>query len=247
MFEAWNSKQWNNTTGLLLWMTHSAWPSTVWQIYSWDHETFGAYFGASKACEPIHIQMNLDDKKIVIVNTSLKLVEKAVAKLVIYDLNGREVFKKETRCDVPINSLTAVFSGDIPPLTNGSYLFRLSLEDNNGKLISENEYWNNAQGTKNFTAFNNLDQVELKVEYKPLSSKQTITVTNPSAVMAVAVKLNVTNAKTQEIILPAYFSDGYFNLLPGETKKITVDVPLDVMPEHVGFTASGYNIGQSGR
>lgn len=34
MMEAWNSKMWNSTSGLLLWMSHPAWPSMVWQIYS---------------------------------------------------------------------------------------------------------------------------------------------------------------------------------------------------------------------
>jgi hypothetical protein len=27
MFESWNSRLWNNTSGLLLWMTHPAWPT----------------------------------------------------------------------------------------------------------------------------------------------------------------------------------------------------------------------------
>lgn len=65
MFESWNSKLWKKASGLLLWMSHSAWPSMVWQTYSWDYETFGSFFGSKKACEPIHIQMNLDDNKVV--------------------------------------------------------------------------------------------------------------------------------------------------------------------------------------
>jgi len=35
--------------------------------------------------------------------------------------------------------------------------------------------------------------------------------------MAIAVKLNMVDTSTQQIILPAYFSNGYFNLLPGES------------------------------
>ncbi|MDA9555859.1 beta galactosidase jelly roll domain-containing protein, partial [Pelobium sp.] len=81
MFEAWNSKLWNNTSGLLLWMTHPAWPSTIWQVYSWDYETFGSYFASQKACEPIHVQMNLNDSQVVVVNTSLKAVQDAVVTL----------------------------------------------------------------------------------------------------------------------------------------------------------------------
>lgn len=59
IFESWNSKIWNNTSGVLLWMTHPAWPSMIWQTYSYDFESTGAFFGSKKACEPIHIQFNL--------------------------------------------------------------------------------------------------------------------------------------------------------------------------------------------
>ena len=71
IFKSWNSKMWNNPNGLLLWMTHPAWPSTVWQVYSWDYETFGFYFGSKKACEPVHVQINLRDNKVIVDNSSL--------------------------------------------------------------------------------------------------------------------------------------------------------------------------------
>lgn len=48
IFEGWNSKLFGSATGVLLWMSHPAWPSMVWQTYSWDYETPGAYFGAKK-------------------------------------------------------------------------------------------------------------------------------------------------------------------------------------------------------
>ena len=46
IFEVWNSKMWNDASGVLLWMSHPAWPSMVWQNYSSSGETVGAYYGA---------------------------------------------------------------------------------------------------------------------------------------------------------------------------------------------------------
>lgn len=59
--------------------------------------------------------------------------------------------------------------------------------------------------------------------------------------MAVSVKLNLREAATDKRILPAYFEDGYFTMLPGETRKITLDVPADVKGKAVKVTAEAYN------
>jgi hypothetical protein len=71
MFEAWNSNLWNTGSGVLLWMSHPAWPSMIWQTYSWDFQTHGSFYGSKKGCEPLHIQMNLHDDKVLVANTSL--------------------------------------------------------------------------------------------------------------------------------------------------------------------------------
>lgn len=92
MLEAWNSKMWNNTTGLILWMSHPAWPSMIWQTYTFDYETPGSFFGAKKACEPLHIQLS-GDKKVEIVNSTLKTYDNLRAIATCYDEDGRMLFK----------------------------------------------------------------------------------------------------------------------------------------------------------
>ena len=57
--------------GLLLWMSHPAWPSLVWQTYDYDFEPTAAYFGSKKACEPLHIQWNPLSDSIEVVNYSV--------------------------------------------------------------------------------------------------------------------------------------------------------------------------------
>ena len=56
MFEAWNANLWEDATGLMLWMSHPAWHSTVWQTYDYDFDVNGIYYGARTACEPLHVQ-----------------------------------------------------------------------------------------------------------------------------------------------------------------------------------------------
>jgi len=50
MYEAWNDKMWNDASGLLIWMSQSAYPSFVWQTYDYYYDATGAYWGAKKAC-----------------------------------------------------------------------------------------------------------------------------------------------------------------------------------------------------
>jgi len=81
-----------------------------------------------------------------------------------------------------------------------------------------------------------LPHVSLKVKRLDINHFK---LTNTASVPAIAVKLNLVNILTRQIILPAYFSDGYFNLLPGESKIISVSRSG---MQNASLMVSGYNI-----
>ena len=68
IYEGYDSRLWNSCSGVLVWMSHPSWPSVVWQFYTWDYEPNASLFGAQKAAEPIHIQMNLPDCQVAVIN-----------------------------------------------------------------------------------------------------------------------------------------------------------------------------------
>ncbi len=243
MFESWNSKLWNSTSGLLLWMTHPAWPSTVWQVYSWDYETFGSYFASKKACEPLHVQMNLDNNKVVIINTSLKSIQEAKVKLEVFNLLGKKLFNKEQLVSVSANRLTECFTPELGAIS-GIYMVRLTLTDKSGIIQSVNEYWKNSEN-KGFQELNSLNQAQVTGKLiKTTGNIFTFSISNSSKTPAVSLKLNLRNNVSNEIVLPAYFSDGYFTLLPGESRQLSltfdgsIKFPLKV-------SAEGYNLKES--
>ena len=238
MFEGWESKLWNNTSGLLLWMSHPAWPSTDWQTYSWDYETFGSYFGSMKACEPVHIQMSLNDNSISVINTSLHSFTAAKTQLLIYNLQGKQVYTHTVDTAIVANGLTNITKIPFPAGLSGVYLVRLILTDKDNHTLSQNDYWKALGSTKTFSDFNKLEQARLSID--KISDHQ-YKITNVSKTPAVAVKLNLVNAATKQIILPAYFSDGYFNLLPGESKLVDVD---RTDKQDALISAEGYNVKQ---
>ena len=235
MFEGWESKLWNNTTGLLLWMSHPAWPSTDWQTYSWDYETFGSYFGSMKACEPVHVQMSLNDGKISVINTSLKEIPAGTVLVQLYGLDGMLKYSTKMDADVKANSALKLRKAEFPAGLSGVYLVRIKLT-NAYHLVSQNDYWKTFGTTKNFLTFNSLPTVQLTI--KKLSKNQ-YKITNQAKTLAIAIKPNLADASTGEIILPAFFSDGYFNLLPGESKLINVK---QTSGRNASLMLSGYNI-----
>lgn len=246
MFEAWNSRLWKNTSGMLLWMSHPAWPSVEWQSYSWDYETFGSWFGCKKACEPLHIQMNLDDDMLCVVNNTANDERNLKAVVNCYSLDGKLLYtQSESVAIAPANHSTPVSKARIPTL-EGVYIARVTLM-RSGDVVSENDYIRKGTAT-DFTQLNTLDSVNLKLTDLKIGRTvdglrtATFTVSNTGKCVAVSVKLDLNDSADGSQILPAYFSDGYFNLLPGQMRKISVKYPDE--GKDISISAEGYNVSE---
>ena len=116
MFEGWRDNIWNDATGIVIWMSQSAYPSMVWQTYDYYFDATGAYWGVKKACEPVHIQWNPATNAVKAVNTTLHDLARATAEARIYNLDGREVagLRRSRRVDVPRDSLRECFVLSFP-------------------------------------------------------------------------------------------------------------------------------------
>lgn len=117
MYEAWNDKMWNDATGIIIWMSQSAYPSFVWQTYDYYYDATGAYWGAKKACEHLHIQWNSSNNSIKAVNTTNKALTHAKATARVYDLSGKEVtaYGKTATVNVEASNVTEAFRLNFNP------------------------------------------------------------------------------------------------------------------------------------
>ena len=117
MYEAWNDKMWNDAAGLLIWMSHPAYPSFVWQTYDYYYDPTGAYWGAKKACEHLHIQWNASNNNVKAVNTTSQDLKGVTAKATVYDLNGKEVprYGQARRIDVESSNIAEAFTLNFNP------------------------------------------------------------------------------------------------------------------------------------
>ena len=95
MYEA----QSRNRMGLLIWMSHSAWPSLVWQTYDYFFEPTAGYFGARKGSEPLHIQWNPTTEHVEVVNYSGGNQARLTATARVFDIDGRLAWEKSATVD----------------------------------------------------------------------------------------------------------------------------------------------------
>jgi hypothetical protein len=243
IFEGFNDRLWKDCSGVLVWMSHPSWPSVVWQFYTWDYDPNASLFGARKACEPVHIQMNLPDGHVAVINHGAEPLSDVTAEAILRDLNGREIDTFSATLTAPANARTGALEIRWPDDPDGAYLVSLALRDRSGKLLSENLYWHAKDETR-LQRLNDLQKVALEgkaaVERNPKGVVVTGTITNPSTTPALAVRLTLRDGKTGRRVLPAYYDDNFVNLLPGQSRtfRIECDAPADDLK--VGL--DGWNI-----
>ena len=218
MYEAWQDKMWHDASGLLIWMSHPAYPSFVWQTYDYYYDPTGCYWGARKACEPQHIQWNCLTGSVKVINTTSQSMNGVQARATIFDLSGQQIAEREAVVSVePSNIKEAFVLDDLP---KGMLFIRLQLTDADGQMLTENMYWTNTQKDLDYTPLNQLAEARLTVEQE---GRHALRLKNQTKRVAFANRLRLVDAKTGERILPVIWSDNYVTLMPGEERVITFE------------------------
>jgi len=255
MYEAWNDHMWKDASGMLIWMSQSAYPTMIWQTYDYYYDLTGAYFGAKKACEPIHIQWNAATNSIKIINNKPYSLKGLTAKAEVYNLDGHLVpgYSKARKLNVKATSATEVFSkisddGKSGVLSSVHFL-KLRLYDTKGNEIADNFYWI-GNTYLDYTKLNNMRPVgsSLLVS-KPIkciakngvNQLLTYTITNTSKTTAAFGIRTQLLHKNGAQILPAIYNDGYFSLMQGESKILQVEVDPKILGVDYSLEAKPYN------
>jgi hypothetical protein len=245
IFEGMNAHLWTPNSGRLLWMTQPAWPSTMWQILSSDYDTQSSFYGTRKACEPLHVQLNLATYQVDVINTTTSPQSALTVSAKVYSLDNALLFQAAEQKDVAADNPMSSMKLDLAPyLVKGMVLVELKLTDAAGKLLSQNLYWLGAKSSS-YRELNRLPAVTLRAtaasHVEGDMVKVSVQLDNPATTASLATKLTLISAKDKERILPAYYSDNYISLLPGEERTIEIEYPLK---NHIGpaqITLRGWN------
>jgi Exo-beta-D-glucosaminidase Ig-fold domain/Glycosyl hydrolases family 2, TIM barrel domain len=247
IFEGMNAHLWSPNSGRLLWMTQPAWPSTMWQIISHDYDTQASFYGVKKACEPLHIQMDPSNYEVAVVNTTTAPVEGLSLEARAYSLRNELLAQHDGKKGAPADSVTDAFKLDLAPLlaSNDVVLVKLALRSARGQVLSQNLYWLAAE-VASYRALDQLAPAELSTSAVSSRAGDTVTVhvqlKNTGNDAAIETKLTLLNRDDRLRILPAYYSDNYVSLLPGENREIDIQYQADRAkgPAEVGIR--GWNV-----
>jgi len=221
--ESFNYKMWEWYTGMLIWKNQNPWTALRGSFYDYFLDYQGGYFGYKHGAAPMHVQLNLDDSVVCILNQTLRKIENGTAVIRLFDLHGKLISERNE--PISLDSQAKKLSGKVvlPKSENGLYFLRLLLRDEKGKELDENFYWLTTK-TKSYDALNELGPARLVTTVrKNLAGKSLLTISNPGKETAFFIRLTVQDQNGTPV-LPFYLDENYFTLLPGESRKIRFDL-----------------------
>jgi hypothetical protein len=248
MYEGRNAKMFHPTTAIITWMSNPAQPSFVWQLYHYDLEPNSSLFAVKCAGEPVHIQFNEDTGNLEVINNLPRRLTDAVARVSVYLLDGSLAAQYQTKVTAEASSAINLGPVRFPDLLTATHFLKLELSDAQGKIVSSNFYWRAEPGYPD--VLTDLDKmaavpIEFQVVRTDANGKRllTLTVHNPTAHIALMAHLQLRRQHSGERVLPGYYSDNYFSLVPNEIKTITIEADLSAFKgDDPLITVDGWNV-----
>jgi len=161
-FEA-SIDHWTNqptpSTGTDYWQANKGWPTLLWDLYNYDYDEAGSYFGASKANETLHVIYALDSGGVTVDNLGSNTQSGLSVVSRVYDTAGNLLDQQQS------GSLRMAGQGvdnkilvprvpptTAPPQPARTYFVELLLYQN-GRQVDRNVYWLSTQHDQvNWTA-----------------------------------------------------------------------------------------------
>ncbi|RDS83908.1 glycoside hydrolase family 2 [Dyella monticola] len=246
-FEAFNARMdaAKPATGVIYWMLNNAWPSLHWHLYDYFMNPAGAYFGAKKANELVHIQYSYDTKDIVLVNHALGDVHGLQATIRVRNLDGSVRYQKHLQ-GIDLSGNHTRLLTTLPTVAGLSpvYFIELDLTASDGKPISRNVYWlptrpdvldwphSNWYLTPvtqyaDLTSLKSLpaatSEIRATTQRERNNDVTTVTLSVPASSKAVALfqHVSIKLGARGELALPIRWNDNDVTLWPGESITLT--------------------------
>jgi len=202
--------------GSLFWQHDDCWPVASWASRDYYGRWKAQHYFAKKAYNDILVSPIANDNQldIYIVSDRLKPV-KGKLQIRIMDLKGNIVFTQEKMTTLPANTSKVQFSDNIDRLLNGKQRNEVVvnarfIESGKTEVISNNYF---------LTRYKNINFPKAAIAMQTAAVSDGFDVTVESDVFARGVFLSVNG-------IDNFFSDNYFDLLPGEPVTIHVTCSL---------------------
>ncbi|MGE4586847.1 MAG: sugar-binding domain-containing protein [Mangrovibacterium sp.] len=217
----------NRTGGVMLWKLNAAFPSVIWQIYDWYLNPNAGYYSMRNALEPVHVQLNPVNCRVVGVNRTYHSLDTLTVEAEVYDASACLLHLQRGKAVMQANQVLEFFPLDsVLQRQTDVCLVLLRLKDRHGRIISRNMSW--LSDDDRYLSLN--DMPPAQVETAVLAIRQdrtektwTLRVTNTSDKLAFFVNPRLLDQG--EEVMPSFWSANYFSLAPGESVTLTVSAP----------------------
>ncbi|MEN0056694.1 MAG: glycoside hydrolase family 2 TIM barrel-domain containing protein, partial [Mucilaginibacter sp.] len=246
LMEGFSSHMWDWYTGTIIWKTQNPWTAMRGQMYDYYLDPNACLYGLHSGSEPLHIMYDPTTGMVMVANNTFKTHANMMLVAKAYDMDGKETM------------ITQVFS-DVTPTTTKRYLsvkkemdklakekgafLCLQLLDQNKKTLSENIYWI-ADENGNYSGLEKMPKGNLNAIAKSLDNDRVeVILTNTgNGPLAFFNRLSLVDADTKQRVLPAFYSDNYITVLPGQEKKVVVEYK-GAGKKNLAVTLNGWNTG----
>ena len=229
------------STGIVQWMLNSAWPSLYWQLYDYYGAPTAAYYGTKKACEPVQLIFDYYTRKVNVVS-SCPEARTLRASYLVYDDESRVMGGDSREISVEYRQSLPVF--DLWRYDGQPHFVALTLTEADGTPVADNFYCLSGRDTEYEWARTNWyltpitryadlrfafaqEPAEVDMKVDQAGDQYTVTLTNKSSAIAYMNILKALDADGQ-LVVPAWWSDNFFPLLPGQSKTVTCRAEGDV-------------------
>jgi exo-1,4-beta-D-glucosaminidase len=259
MFEAFRTRI-PATTGIIQWMLNSAWPSLYWHLYDYYLLPSASYYAARKANQPLQLIYDYGKNCVFAVNET-SIHEKGLRAIIkVLDLNSKLLFTKEVSFSIEPNTSKLLTGLDS---IRETVFLDLKLFDENGNIVADNFYllddkpdipaWDKTTWAytpmkeyTDFTGLNHLPKSAVKLSSISEIAENNLILTpqleNLTDKTAFFISLSVVNESGIRI-LPLFWEDNYFSLLPDESRSVRCTIPESTLDEQKLFLElSGWNI-----
>lgn len=201
--------------GTLFWQHNDCWPVASWSSRDYYGRWKAQHYFAKKAFDDLLVSpiAKGDTLDIYVVSDRLKAV-KGELDIRVMDLKGEILFEKKTRITAPANTSKVQYTALLPDLLKGKGKNEVVVHARlciNGKDEIRNNYF--------LTRFKEIEFPKATVRTEIVPAKDGFDVSLTSDVFARGVFLSIDG-------IDNFFSDNYFDLLPGEKTTIHVRTGL---------------------
>jgi len=241
MFEG----QSKNRLGLLIWMSHPAWPSLLWQTYDYFFATDAGYYAAKHAAEPLHIQWNAATDTVEVVNYNAGDQAGLTAHAEVLNIDGAVKWEKSARLDSKEDSTGSPITMEFPTGLARTHFIRLTLAQ--GSTVVSSNFYLHGNAEEDYKGIRSMPRAKMDAKSRITrhgSQWQVVTeLHNVSANPALMVRVKAVRTKSGDPILPALYDDNYVALMPGERKTIHTELEdADTRGERPRIVVEGYNL-----